>query len=433
MPFSPLSRHPVVSISIGLVVGLVLYYLVTARDIPHLTQQNDKPTVLDPDNVSFMHHFRGKQRLLVAAHTSRAQLFDTRDGRCITTINLPKKQRHFFTVSDLSGVFGLLSVSVPDKSMSVRVWDIDEGNESVSVPLRIPESDWPDVGDWNLLLLQRHSKAIVQYNCRLTAARLPRDIRLFRCDLKSGVVEAQTTYSMLGYQITPSNAHDLGIMTNWSILRRTVQGHILHEFCGDARCGRIIDLRTLRVGSDLSNERHIVGRYWSPSGKYMAVTYADGHVLVFNPTESTVICELSGHSDYVLAVAFSDDEKLVATAGEDRRAFLWELHNGRQLSALSGHTKGVNCIRFIHGDRVVTAGEDCHVIIWDLEGKILQEVNAGRPVREIALEHDNSLRTYCKNGIEQRFEWRNDNLLLHSQRIPAQVLEQYFKCVDTTD
>jgi WD40 repeat protein len=46
---------------------------------------------------------------------------------------------------------------------------------------------------------------------------------------------------------------------------------------------------------------------------------------------------LTGHGDWVRAVAVSPDGRRAVTASNDRTHKVWELESGRELQTLSGH------------------------------------------------------------------------------------------------
>ncbi|MFQ6021194.1 MAG: protein kinase [Acidiferrobacterales bacterium] len=75
---------------------------------------------------------------------------------------------------------------------------------------------------------------------------------------------------------------------------------------------------------------------------------------------------LTGHDDWVHAVAFSPDGKTLASASYDRTIRLWNVATGTLHRILRGHDRGINSVAYsTDGKWLASAGDDGTVRLWD--------------------------------------------------------------------
>jgi hypothetical protein len=97
---------------------------------------------------------------------------------------------------------------------------------------------------------------------------------------------------------------------------------------------------------------------------------ADGTVRLIdldNPDKQNLRETSQRHNRAVLGVAFSPDGEVVATCGDDSLIRLWKTETGDLLCTVPGHAGPVTSVQFASAGRLVSAGKDARLIVWDVE------------------------------------------------------------------
>src|SRR5262249_7167583 len=66
---------------------------------------------------------------------------------------------------------------------------------------------------------------------------------------------------------------------------------------------------------------------------------------------------LHGHSDFVIAIAFSSDGKTLATGSQDKTVRLWDLASQQCRATLEGHKRSVNTLAFSPCGTMLATGQ----------------------------------------------------------------------------
>jgi WD40 repeat protein len=165
------------------------------------------------------------------------------------------------------------------------------------------------------------------------------------------------------------------------------------EFVAGAFDGRIRVFQTtptapVELSANTKKALHVA---YSPDGKSIVSAGRNGEGPVLNAeslkiwnVKSRSFRALRGHNDYVVSASWSPDGKYIVSGGgeTDNRVLLWNADTTERITSFTGtgHFKDVESVAFFaDGSRIISAGEDGTIRIWDVaSGKeILTAVTYG--------------------------------------------------------
>jgi tetratricopeptide (TPR) repeat protein len=127
----------------------------------------------------------------------------------------------------------------------------------------------------------------------------------------------------------------------------------------DARTGA--ELLTLRGHTDW-----VIAVAYSPDGTRLASASHDQTVKVWDVTSGAELLTLRGHSGALTAVAYSPDGTRLATASSDKTVKVWDATSGAETATLRGHTDAVMAVAYSpDGTRLAAASYNGTVKVWD--------------------------------------------------------------------
>jgi WD40 repeat protein/beta-lactamase regulating signal transducer with metallopeptidase domain len=105
---------------------------------------------------------------------------------------------------------------------------------------------------------------------------------------------------------------------------------------------------------------------YSPDGKMLASAGDDGVIRLRDLASGRVVGQLEGHRDAVSCLAFSPDGRTLATGSYDQTVKLWCVATRRQKVTFRGHTNWVFSVAFApNGATLASGGHDKTVRVWD--------------------------------------------------------------------
>jgi len=109
------------------------------------------------------------------------------------------------------------------------------------------------------------------------------------------------------------------------------------------------------------------GIAFSPDERLLASGSADSTIKLWDTTTSHELRTLTGHAGWVRCVAFNQDGRLLASGGADKTVKLWDTTTGIELRTLSGHASSINGLAFSPDGRLLaSASADKTIKLWDV-------------------------------------------------------------------
>jgi WD40 repeat protein len=95
------------------------------------------------------------------------------------------------------------------------------------------------------------------------------------------------------------------------------------------------------------------------------------HITIWSLADHKVLCRIPARPGTIFAVAFSPDDRVIASAGDSDSIWLWEAGSGRQLGAIKHPQCRINALCFSpDGKLLASAGDDGTVLLWNARNAI---------------------------------------------------------------
>jgi WD40 repeat protein/serine/threonine protein kinase len=128
-----------------------------------------------------------------------------------------------------------------------------------------------------------------------------------------------------------------------------------------------LELKTLR-----GHTESILAVAYSPDGQQIVTASADRTAKLWVAASGTELLTLRGHTGAIRSVAFSPDGQRIVTGSWDNTAKIWDSKSGANLFTLKGHTGAVFSVAFSsNGQRLVTGSRDGTAKVWDATSGML--------------------------------------------------------------
>ena len=118
------------------------------------------------------------------------------------------------------------------------------------------------------------------------------------------------------------------------------------------------------TGQELLSVRGTHCASWSPDGKRLATCDGD-EMKVWDAASGQDLLTLRGHTEAVNSVAWSPDDKWLATASDDKTVKVWDAASGQELLTLRGHKDPVLSVAWSPDGKRPASGSSDTVNVWE--------------------------------------------------------------------
>jgi WD40 repeat protein/transcriptional regulator with XRE-family HTH domain len=147
----------------------------------------------------------------------------------------------------------------------------------------------------------------------------------------------------------------------------------------------------------------------SHTGEYWAAGSKRGEVRVWREGGRTLHLVWQAHTDTTASLAFSPDERLLASGSWDGSLKLWDLQRGTLL--WERLTSNINCVAFApDGSLLANGGDDALIQIWNVTSETLVQTLAGQGGAVHALAWSPDGKLLASSGFDGRIRmWEIQN------------------------
>ncbi|MFQ4146142.1 eIF2A-related protein [Chlorogloeopsis sp. ULAP02] len=331
------------------------------------------------DGVRTVIYTQNGAKLISSSTDSTIRIWDTSTGECIKVLQGHTSGVWAIALSPIPfirGVGGILASGSDDNT--IKLWDITTG---CCIKILQGHTDW-------IRSIAFSTQGLLASSSLDGTVRIW-DVDKGRCvDILKGHTNGVYTICFIGDgNILASSSLDSTVRL-WNVTTgecvRTLQGHTNAVYVNTVNPqGTLLatggDDFSLRLWDIASGEcvRILKGRQnWLSSVIFSPVPHAnfawvlasggeDGVVRLWTPDGKC--CSLGSHTDFIFAVNFSPNGRILASGSADQTIRLWDVVNGQCMKVLHGHAGMVTSVTFSPDSRILASTSYDHTVkLWDV-------------------------------------------------------------------
>lgn len=159
-----------------------------------------------------------------------------------------------------------------------------------------------------------------------------------------------------------------------------------------------------------------------PKSRLVAVG-CKNQVRVYETPSLRLVRVLCGHTGYILQLAWSPNNRWLASGDSDGVIRLWNPHDGTAGTVLRAHASGVYAPAWNHDGSLLANGGswgDNSIATWQPDGACIRELRHGEPV--VGLSWHPSEDWLVSAGMRRFYVWKvSDGSLVHKGKHPSDI------------
>lgn len=133
---------------------------------------------------------------------------------------------------------------------------------------------------------------------------------------------------------------------------------------------------------------------FSPDDKVLATGDTNGEIHLWRVEDSERILTFKGHINWVRSIAFNHNGHILISGSDDKTIKLWDVQSGQVIKTLQGHSQNIKSVSFSPNERILASGSgDKTIRLWNVDTAqcflILKKHN--HSVQSVAFNPDSSL------------------------------------------
>ncbi|MEZ6139970.1 MAG: WD40 repeat domain-containing protein [Zavarzinella sp.] len=131
---------------------------------------------------------------------------------------------------------------------------------------------------------------------------------------------------------------------------------------------------------------HIIDSCWSANGLSVACAEVSGPISLFDVNRGKLVHRLAGHQFGTMALAWHPTEALLASAGQDGKARIWNTQTGELVQEFKTKSSWVTQVCWSAKGKILVTSSGKYLQFWQRDGKLIIEHDAPATISAVVVE-----------------------------------------------